>query len=259
MFRVSRRLLLLGSTVDARDIGAAIAADAALRSRIEVVSARARDSDLPTEIRRPPPASEHRGAFDGVEGMIEAMKWDRIDFVVDASHPVDIAAADVAANACDQIGVPILKIVRPPWTPVGGDRWTTVPSYEAAAHRLSFFARAFLATGKASLPAFRERRDLWFLARIHQPLAGRFPLPRGDYAMGRPPFSAAHERTVLSDYRINWVVMSNDGGPIGRPLLDAARERGAQVMMVERPSPPRSPVTVDSVDAALAWLRRAGS
>jgi len=56
---------------------------------------------------------------------------------------------------------------------------------------------------------------------------------------------------------IEWVVVKNAGGQNSRSKLDAARELGLPVVMINRPELPDAHV-VGSVDAALKWVRAQG-
>jgi len=174
--------------------------------------------------------------------------------VIDATHPFAAQISANAAAACAELGLPRIVVRRPEWRPEEGDDWRTQPSLRAAADALPLFARAFLAVGRQSLAPFAHRKDVWFLARAIDPQPGGFPLPRGDWTLGKPPFALMHEITLMQDYRISHVVAKNSGGEAGRAKLLAARALRLPVLMVERPAPPRGDV-VETADAALAWLK----
>ena len=51
------------------------------------------------------------------EGLMTALKWDRIEAVIDASHPFDAATSADAQIACRALGLPLYHYARPPWRP----------------------------------------------------------------------------------------------------------------------------------------------
>lgn len=238
-------LLLLAGTQEAREIAQALAD----QKRWRVIASLAGSTDNPTEL----PCDMRRGGFGGVDGMVEALQWDSVRAVIDATHPF---ADQISANtraACAELGLPRIVVRRPEWRPGEGDNWRPQASLEEAAQALPLFARAFLATGRQSLPAFKDRKDVWFLARVIDPQPGKFPLPRGDYTIGKPPFPVGHEVMLMKDYRITHLVVKNSGGEAGMAKLLAARRLGLPVLMVERPDPPPGAV-VETPAEALDWL-----
>lgn len=238
-------LLLLAGTAEAREIAEALAHKKHWRVIASLAGATRFPADLPCDLRR--------GGFGGVGGMTEALKLDNVCAVIDATHPFadQISANTRAASA--NLGLPRIVVRRPEWTPEEGDDWRPQPDLQAASQALPLFSRAFLATGRQSLSVFQHRKDVWFLARVIDTPLERFPLPRGDYTVGQPPFTVAHEATLMADYRITHLVAKNSGGKAGRAKLLAARKLGLPVLMVDRPDPPLGPV-VETSSAALDWL-----
>src|SRR5262249_57094930 len=76
---------------------------------------------------RGPPAAHavpvRVGGFGGAEGLGQYLIAERVDALVDATHPY---AAVISANAADAAAttrVPLLALRRPPWVALAGDRW----------------------------------------------------------------------------------------------------------------------------------------
>ncbi len=60
-----------------------------------------------------------------------------------------------AAEACETLGLPRLRLQRPPWRCDPRDRWIEVDDAPAAARALALLGgRAFLTIGVQELPAF---------------------------------------------------------------------------------------------------------
>jgi precorrin-6A/cobalt-precorrin-6A reductase len=246
---MAERLLILGGTTEAAAL-ARLAVEA-FGERLEVTSSLAGRFALPREL-----AGRVRvGGFGGVAGMAEALRELRIDLVVDATHPFAAVISANAAEACTAANVPRLMLIRPPWQPEPGDNWLEVDSLAAAAETLPGVAqRAFLTVGSGGIDAFQSVVGIRFLVRLFEPPARPLPLTDYDVVIGRPPFTVEGERKLMAEHRIDTLVCKQSGGPTDAKLA-AARSTGATVVMVRRPSPPPGK-RVESVDAALAWVRR---
>jgi precorrin-6A/cobalt-precorrin-6A reductase len=239
------RVLLLGGTGEARRLAARLVE----RPGVDVVSS------LAGRVRTPlPPAGEVRvGGFGGAAGLAEWLRTERIDAVVDATHPF---AATITANAADATrtsGIPLLVLRRPGWQAGPGDDWHPVDTLTAAARLLPGLGRrVFLATGRGGVEAFADRDDLWFLLRFVDP--PRVPLPaHRAVVLGRGPFAVPGERELLREHRIDVVVTRDSGGDGASAKLTAARELRLPVILLRRPPLPDVPVVTDE-DAVLAWL-----
>lgn len=242
------RLLILGGTTEAARLAAA-AHERWPRDRLGVITSHAgRIAPL-----NPPPGALRVGGFGGVAGLAAYLRDEAIDCVIDATHPFAAVISLNAAEACRQSDVARLMLIRPPWQPAPGDRWTEVADMAAAAAALRQESRrVFLTTGPGALPAFRALTDLWFLVRLFQPPAD--PLPLSDHAIvvARPPFTVESESALMGQHRIDTLVSKNSGGPT-EAKLTAARAAGIRVVMVARPAAPEGE-RVATIGAALDWL-----
>jgi precorrin-6A/cobalt-precorrin-6A reductase len=174
--------------------------------------------------------------------------------VVDATHPFSPRISTNAVQACRQAGVPLLQLVRPPWRREPGDRWIEVEDAAAAAQVLPAHGRrAFLTLGRRELSAFTDLPGVWILARVIDrrdiPPAAPF-----EFMVGRGPFRRDAEAALLTEHAIDVVVSRNSGGHATYAKIEAARRLGVTVVMLRRPAKPEA-AAVDSVEAALAWLR----
>lgn len=240
-----QRLLILGGTTEAAALAQALPTD----RWIGIVS-------LAERTRQPLtlPAILRQGHFGGIDGFVDFLKAERIDAVVDATHPFAAQISHQAAIATDQCQIPRLILVRPPWEPQMGDRWLTVPDLAAAAARLPGLAqRIFLTTGRQSLATFSALKDQWFLMRMLEPPPPELPLPPGEVLCDRPPFTLTHELDLLQRYHIQALVTKNSGGTATCAKLAAARQHEIPVVMIERPALPKGD-RVSTVAAALKWL-----
>ncbi|MEU6729878.1 cobalt-precorrin-6A reductase [Nonomuraea wenchangensis] len=252
-----RRVLILGGTAEARALAAELAADPALR----VVSSLAGRVSNP----RLPVGEVREGGFGGAEGLAAWLTRERIDVLVDATHPFAERMTASAAAASAATGVPLLALRRPGWREGPGDDWLRVGSLRAAADLLVTrdwragaaapgVVRVFLTTGRRSLPVFAPLPGVWLLARSVDPPEP--PVPANAYVLlDRGPYTVEGERALIREHRLDVLVTKDSGGRMTTAKLVAAREAGLPVIMVDRPPPPPGVRTVDSVAAAVAWVQ----
>lgn len=240
------RVLVLAGTAEARALCAALVATPGIDARAALAGATRDPAPYAVPLRT--------GGFGGPEGLAAHLRAEAVDALVDATHPFAARISQNAARAAKAAGVPLLRLVRPPWAPEPGEDWRCVPDLAAAAAVLPAGARAFLATGRGSAPAFLGRGDIAFLLRAIDPPA--VPLPANwTLALGRPPFSLEAETAALASFAATHLVAKNAGGAPGRSKLTAAARLGLPIVMVARPVLP--PATeVAGIDAALAWLAK---
>jgi precorrin-6A/cobalt-precorrin-6A reductase len=239
------KVLVLGGTTEARVLAG------------ELVAAHDVTISLAGRVRSPLPlpGRVRIGGFGGVDGLAAWLRAHQTDVVVDATHPfadVMTAHADVA---CAEVGVPLLRLQRPAWTPVDGDDWRLVPDLPAAAAVADVLGeRIFLTTGRSGLAVFAPL-DRWFLVRSVDPPEPPVPA-RMQVLLDRGPFALDGERALLRDHAIDVLVTKNSGG--AAPKLAAARERGVPVVIVGRPPLPPNVIAVPTVAAARDWVNSGG-
>ena len=194
-------------------------------------------------------AETRRGGFGGAAGLAQYLTAHRIAAVIDATHPFAAQMATNAALACTATATPRLRLLRPPWQPVGD--WHSYPDLSSAAAALPSGANVLLTSGRKEITPFVARPDLTCLLRVIEPVAD---LPAHITQLTtRPPFTLDAEAALMRDHVITHLVSKNSGGP-GRTKLDAATRLGLPILVITRPVPPPGPA-VETVDAAVAWLR----
>lgn len=244
-----KRLLILGGTTEAREL-AGLAVNA-LSDQVDVISSLA---GRVTPVQ-PLPGTTRVGGFGGIPGLIDYLRRERIDWVIDATHPFAATMSAHAFAACQETQVPRLMLIRPPWTPPADTRCLEVENLAEAAQVLPRFARrAFLTIGASGLEAFADVTGVWFLVRLIELPEGALPLKNYAVVTGRPPYALDAERTLIQEHRIDTLVAKQSGGAATEAKLTAAREAGLFVVLIRRP--PREPgEAVATAEEALAWLQ----
>jgi precorrin-6A/cobalt-precorrin-6A reductase len=193
-------------------------------------------------------AETRRGGFGGAAGLAEYLTVHEIAAVIDATHPFAARMATNAALACAATATPRLRLLRPPWQPMG--IWQRFADLTGAAASLPPGARVLLTSGRKEIAPFAARPDLRCLLRVIEPVAG-LP-PHISQLTARPPFNLDSEIALMRGHEITHLVSKNAGGP-GKAKLDAAARLRLAVLMVDRPAPPPGPA-VETVEACVAWL-----
>lgn len=237
------RLLILAGTAEAVELATAAAA----RPGLQVVGSLAGRTRHPAALA----GTQRTGGFGGAGGLEDYLRAEKIDLVIDATHPFAVAISENAVAASAAAGVPMAALCRPAWAEVAGDDWIEADDLgRAAALAGARGGRAFLAVGAQGLTHFAAARTLWRLARMVDPPSGRPGCE--EVVVGKGPFSEADERELLAHHRIDFIVSRNSGGAGAYGKIAAARALSLPVIMVRRPPPP-GPALARVADA-LAWL-----
>ncbi|MEU8223844.1 cobalt-precorrin-6A reductase [Kribbella sp. NPDC048915] len=239
------KVLLLGGTGEGREL-ASVLRDAG----VDVVSSLAGR----TAAARMPVGEVRVGGFGGAAGLAAWLQEHPVDAVVDATHPFASTMTAHAVAAAREVGVELLVLRRPGWTPVRGDDWHWADSTVAAAELLPRVGtRAFLTIGRQGLDAFANT-GLWMLARCVDA-----PEPLPDWCsliLARGPFTLADEESLLREHRVDVLVTKDSGGPATAAKLTAARRLGVPVIVVRRPPLPGGVEVVETVEGAVQWVMR---
>ncbi|WP_197506594.1 cobalt-precorrin-6A reductase [Mycobacterium sp. E3339] len=240
------RVLLLGGTAEGRALAKA------LHPHIDIVSSlagRVPDPALPVGPVR-------IGGFGGPDGLRRWLLDERIDAVIDATHPFAVTMTAHAAAVCAELKMPHLVLARPAWDP-GSAVVVESDSQAAEAVARQGFSRVFLTTGRSGTKAFADS-DAWFLIRaVTEPEPSSLPR-RHQLVLSRGPYRYDGELALLRKHRIDALVTKNSGGDMTRAKLDAAAAQGIPVVMVARPPLPAGVTVVGSVEQATDWVTGLG-
>jgi len=237
-------LLMLAGTREARLLADKLAEN----SRWQVTASLAGVTTAPAEL----PVETRIGGFGGIEGLVRYLEDNQIAAVVDATHSFAGRMSANAVAACARVGVPLLRVERPAWTPLPDAVWVDAQDATEAAALLPSGARAFLTVGSNSMEPFRTRDDVWYLIRTLEALTGDFPFAQGVFVHGMPGQKVDDESVLMDQHRITHLVTKNAGGP-AFAKVEAAAGLQIQTVMIARPHLPPAETVVD-VEGALHWL-----
>jgi precorrin-6A/cobalt-precorrin-6A reductase len=241
-----RRILILGGTTEARRLAERLAERRDLAVTLSLAGRTASPAAQPVPVRI--------GGFGGAQGLAAHLAAERIDALIDATHPYAAIISANAAQAAGAAGVPLLALRRPAWVAVAGDRWIEVDDMQAAVQALAAAPRrVFLALGRNEIAAFVAAPQHFYLVRSVDPIEPPLRVPHAHYVTGRGPFTQAGDRALLVDHGIEIVVAKNSGGDATYGKIAAARALGVAVMLLRRPALP-DVAAVATVEEALAWI-----
>jgi precorrin-6A/cobalt-precorrin-6A reductase len=243
------RILILGGTAEARQLAGRLAGRAGLEITLSLAGRTATPAAQPVPVRV--------GGFGGADGLTKYLVAERIDALIDATHPYASVISASAVAAARRSGVPSIALRRPPWLAVAGDRWVVVSDVGEAVRAIGQTPRrVFVALGRNELAPFRYAPQHYYLIRSVDPVEPPLPLPHVGYVTGRGPFSEADDHALMTEHRIDVVVAKNSGGTATYGKIAAARALGIDVIMLRRPPPPDA-VAVETIEDVIAWLGHA--
>jgi precorrin-6A/cobalt-precorrin-6A reductase len=203
-----------------------------------------------------PPIPYRIGGFGGAEGLTEYLIAERVDLLVDATHPFAEQISRHAETAAERTKIPLVVLSRPPWARTGEDNWIDAASMGDAALALGHAPqRVFLTVGRLQIEAFAKAPQHFYLIRTIEPPARPLPLPNYRVIHDRGPFAAQAEVALLRENTIDVLVTKNSGGDAAFAKILAARQLGIPVVMVARPKEAAAAAALhnpmDAMDAIL--------
>jgi precorrin-6A/cobalt-precorrin-6A reductase len=241
-------VLILGGTTEARELAASLCSRP-FSTTVSLAGRTAAPAEQAVPVRV--------GGFGGVEGLAEYLRANRVEFLIDATHPYAETISSNAALAAAQTGTPILGLRRPPWRATDGDFWVDVAGPEGAVRALGRVPRrVFLAVGRQELTPFCSAPQHHYFIRSVDPVDPPLDVPHANYILARGPFTEVGDHAVLESNSINAIVAKNSGGDATYGKIAAARTLGIPVFMFKRPPVPDCP-SVATVAEAVDWLYQA--
>jgi precorrin-6x reductase len=171
--------------------------------------------------------------------MTELIQGRSIQTVVDATHPYAVEATDNIRAACAGTGVRYIRLLRP--ESKYSDVATAADAGEAA-RLLDGEGNALITVGVKELEAFTGVRD--FARRLYVRVLPSEDSMRSAMALGfsgrhligmQGPFTRELNVALLRMFNCRWLVTKDSGDAGGlRDKLDAARDAGAEVILIRR-------------------------
>ena len=195
-------------------------------------------------------------------------------FVVDASHPFAVAVTETVKNACQSLGIPYVRFVRPedapenPCAPDGnagdGSRLYRVDDAAQAAKLLSRLPGNILLTTGANtahvyvngIEDFNERGYIRVLDTEASVAACQSAGICSDHILAcRPPFTVEDNLAAIKKYNIRILVTKDSGAAGGVPQkLESIRQAGITGVILRRPTEDPAE-NAASLEELFVWLK----
>ena len=239
------RILLLGGTTEARELATRLAG-----AGHEVVSS------LAGRVREPalPDGDVRLGGFGGAAGLAAYLREERIDALLDATHPF---AEHISANAYEaarEVDVPHVLLRRPGFDL--HEEYDVVPDAHSAAAAIEPGAHVFLTIGRQQVAAFAHVDARFLIRAIDPPTV--LP-PHHVLLLDRGPFGLEEEIELMQRHDVDTLVTKDSGGEATSAKLAAASQLGMRVIVIERPPTPKGATVVPSVEAVIDRVVRLAS
>jgi precorrin-6A/cobalt-precorrin-6A reductase len=244
-----RRILILGGTTEARRLAERLGERADMAVTVSLAGRTTAPAAQGAPVRI--------GGFGGAEGLAQYLTTERVDALIDATHPYAAIISANAAAAAAVTRVPLLALRRPPWAPLPGDSWIEVADTAAAVEALGEAPRrVFLTLGKTEIGAFARAPQHHYLVRSVEPVDPPLAVPHASYVTGRGPFTESGDLALLVAHSIDVIVAKNSGGTATYGKIAAARVLRLPVILLRRPALPDVP-TVETLEDVMTWLDHA--
>lgn len=187
-----------------------------------------------TKEPKPLAGKTRMGGFGGIDGLSAYIDVQRVQLIIDATHPFAKNISRNAKAASKIAGVPLIQYERPLWVAETGDQWQEVPTLEAARDAIPKGATVLLALGRQYIQPFAEREDIHFIIRMVD--APETPLAFQNHTLitGLPKPTAAEEAALFQEHGITHIVCRNSGGKGAYAKIEAARNLGLKVIILAR-------------------------
>jgi precorrin-6A/cobalt-precorrin-6A reductase len=238
------RVVILGGTSEGRQLAERLASDPDYAVVLSFAG-RTRSLQLPS-------APYRVGGFGGVDGLVEYLRRESCQALIDATHPFAAQMSLHAVLAAQRTGTTLLRVECPAWSRVPGDRWQEVPDMAGAVRALGQAPRrVFSSVGRLEVDAFAAAPQHHYLLRAVDEFVPSVPGARVLAARG--PFDVASERALFERERVEVIVSKNAGTPATYAKIEAARLLGLPVILLARPLLAPA-LTLATWQGALEWL-----
>jgi len=202
------------------------------------------------------------GGFSKIGGLEGYLQTEEITLVLDVTHPYASKMSEQAVAACAAEGIPCWRYLRPAWQQQEGDNWHEFDTWERLSHALVDHEAVFFTAGRLDQNFVDElyewTRDTVQKQWVRSANKPNFKIPPSMiWIEDIGPYQLEGEQSLMDKYKIDAVISKNSGGDHTIAKLEAARERGIPVYMLQRPELPEVDREFDNVDECREALLQA--
>ncbi len=247
-------ILMLGGTSDARKVVQAMDQQGLLRDNrvIYSVAGLVRVPQLPCAVIS--------GGFSQYGGLGAYLKREKIDLLLDVTHPFAAVMSTRAVKTARRLNIPCWRFQRQAWCPQPGDQWQLFSDIQSLVKAAEPYKAVLLTAGQLSqemIDQFNvyaqcngQKQVLRTAAPVQSKLAANM-----QWLQAIGPFNYEDERALLETYQIDLLISKNSGGTATEAKLTAARELAIEVFMLERPELPPADQIFRSINRCVAAVQ----
>ena len=240
------RILVLGGTAEARHIVSTLAQD---DDKHEVILSLAGVTPNPAKIDEK--IALRLGGFGGIKGLVEWLEAEKINTLIDATHPYAEQISAHATEASAMLGIKRLTLWRDSWQPHPDDDFNAFTTWEELLGAIPSQAKVLVTAGQEGIKALSNRDDITLIARaMKEPQELSLKI---HFIKAAPSQSWREEADLMQKHAITHLVAKDSGGEASYAKIIAARNLSLPVLLIARPAPPPPPLysTPESLLAAL--------
>lgn len=222
---MAKKILILGGTKEAAELAKELVSDGH-----DVTSSLAGRTKEPLPIT----GNTRIGGFGGAQGLAEYLMLEKVEHLIDATHPFAKQISKNAVEAAKLTSVQFEIRTRNPWERKEDDLWQEVATLEEALHAIPSGARVLLALGSQYIDIFATRSDVFYLVRMVDPPKETIKLPNHEILLGKPSADWQIEKRVLQQNNLTHIVCRNSGGQGAYAKIQAASALQLPVIVVNR-------------------------
>jgi len=191
-----------------------------------------------TENIDPPIENFRIGGFGGVEGMKKFIAEKGVTHILDASHPFSKIITINSIVAAQMAKVDYIGFERKKWEKEKEDSWRFVSDVNKAVKLINNEDRIFATIGNKEIRFLNRKPKPFYLIRMITEPTDKINLENFEIIFDRGPFERESEINIMRKYSINKLITKNSGSFAVFGKIQAARELGVEVIMIERPALP---------------------
>lgn len=180
----------------------------------------------------------HVGGFstesmNGTDGLIQYCKDQKINLIIDATHPYAAEMSENAVAAATVLQIQCWRFERPGWNPNDYENWSSYNDINDLLGFIEPYYRPFFSIGKSALQYYHLKPDhqKWVIrsAKAFEDHNGVIQIN----AIG--PFDLAQEIELLKTYQIDCLISKNSGCSRVAAKMQAALQLGIPAFVQTRP------------------------
>ena len=222
---MAKKILILGGTKEAAELAKELVSDGH-----DVTTSLAGRTKEPLPIT----GKTRIGGFGGAQGLAEYLMLEKVEHLIDATHPFAKQISKNAVEAAKLTSVQFEIRTRKPWEKKEDDLWQEVATLGEALHAIPSGARVLLALGSQYIDIFAARSDVFYLVRMVDPPTKPLKLPNHEILLGKPSTDWQIEQSVLTQNNLTHIVCRNSGGQGAYAKIQAASALQLPVIIVNR-------------------------